>query len=222
MSNTDTIVRQDTYEAFKDNTAGEFRLNRRGEVVPADWIIQLILDGRCFICSPAAMETADKLGDASYSNAVAGLALDVPSGLTVILLEIMLAQAGTVAGADVNVLMTVDDKLRISSGVAEVPRNLLINATEKFTSGCKVYSHEEGTTNLVVATNAEDNSFYSKMMAENVTGGDTQNVLWNAREYPPVIIKGPGALVVYTYPASSTAPSFLWHLMWAEIQSGLT
>lgn len=224
MSNADTIVKQDTYDAFGENTAGELRLNKRGELVPADWIIQLIFDGRVFICSPAAMETADKLGDSAYTatGAQAALVLDVPSGLTVIMLEIMLAQAGTVAGADVNVLMTVDDKVRITSGVAEVPRNYLINATEPRTSACTVYSHEEGTTNLVTAATAEDNSFYSKMMAENVTGGDTQNVFWSARENPPVIIKGPGAMVIHSYPASSTAPSFLWHLIWAELFTGNT
>lgn len=224
MTIVEKQVLQETYPAFKEGTAGEWRQNRRGELVGADWIIQLIMDGRVFICSPTVMQTADKLGDTEYTatGAQAGLALDVPSGVTVLFLEIMLAQAGSVAGDNVTVLMTVDDKLRISSGVEEAPRNYLINATEPRTTQCKVYSHEEGTTNLVTAATAEDNSFYSKMMAENITGGDDQNVFWSARENPPVIINGPGALVIHTFPASSTAPEFFWHLIWAELQTAST
>ncbi len=217
MPVSDTMVQQDSYSAHKDGTAGLIRLNRRGEVIPADWIMQLIFDGRVFIASNVAMETVNLLGDASYAEAVAGLALDVPNGVTVIPLEIVLTQAGTVAGGDITVLMTVDTKLRITSGVASTPRNYLINATEPYPSMCTVKSHKEGTTNLVVATPAGDYSFYSKMMAEDIVSGYDQQVIWTARDYPPPIIKGPGAVVIYTYPATSTAPSYFWHMIWAEI-----
>lgn len=217
MPISDTMVKQDSYEALKDGTGGLLRLNRRGEVISPDSIIQMILDGRVFTSSNATMETINKLGDASYAEAVAGLALDVPNGVTVIPLEIMMTQAGTVAGGDVTVLMTVDTKLRITSGVASTPRNLLINATEAYPSMCTLKSHEEGSTNLVVSAPAGDYSFYSKMMAENIIGGFDQQAIWSTREYPPPIIRGPGALVVYTYTAASAAPEYFWHMIWAEI-----
>ncbi len=216
MPISDTIVKQTTYPAYKDGTGGLIRLNRKGEVVSPDWIIQSILDGRCFISSNVAMETINKLGDASYVSTVSALAMDVPSGVTVTPLEVVIVQAGTVAGGDVTTIMQVDDKLRITSGVTSTPKNLLINTTDTRPSMVTVKSHEEGSTNLVTAGNSKDNTFYAKMAAEEIVGGWNQMVIWNARKYPAPVIKGPGALVVSIFPSTGAAGEFFWHMMWKE------
>jgi len=218
--NIDTIVRQDTYDAFKEHNTGRVRLNRRGEPVLFDPFQQLVADGRVFIASNTAMETADVLGDASYANTVAALAIDVPAGVTIKPLEIVLIQGGTVAGGDITVLMTLDDKVRITSGVKCAVSNYQISASEVNASLCDVYQHKEGTTNLVVAANAEDNTFFAKMCAEDIVGGDEHQVIWTARKYPAPTLKGPAALVVHAYPAAGAGPSFFWHMLWAEYRTG--
>lgn len=216
MAVSDTIVKQTTYPAYKEGTGGLIRLNRKGEVVSPDPVMQSILDGRCFISSNAAMQTINKLGDASYVSTVSALAMDVPSGVIVTPLEIVIVQAGTVSGGDVTTILQVDDKLRITSGVASTPHNLLINTTEARPSMVTVKSHEEGATNLVTAANAEDNTFYAKMATEDIIGGWSQQVVWTARKYPAPVIKGPGALVVSIFPGTGAAGEFFWHMIWKE------
>ncbi len=213
---SDTLVKQTTYEEFPDGTAGMIRLNRRGEIVAADWVMQLVLDGRVFIASNAAMETARDIGNATYTETEPAIAIDVPTGTTLIPLEIMIYQGGAVATADVTILMTVDDTGgRITSGNAVTARNYLINATEPNSSAVTVKIHDEGTTALVTAVPNEDNTFFAKLQAEALVGGDLQDVHWSARKYIPPVIKGPGSLVIYWYGTGN--PEGFWHLLWAEI-----
>ena len=221
MGNIDTLVRQDTYEAIAEGSVGKVRLNRRGELVSPDWITQLIFDGRVFMASNAAMETARDIGDAAYDELEPAIAMDVPSGTSVIPLEIMMYQGGAAASADVTVLMTVDDTGgRITSGTAITPRNYLINATEPITSLVTLKIHDDDGTKLVTAAPNEDNTFYAKMQAYALVGGDTQDIHWSARKFVPPIIEGPGSLVIYWY--GTGLPEGFWHLVWAEIPTANT
>jgi len=216
MSTLDTAVRQDSYDLLKDGDAGPLRLNRRGELIPADQYQQWVAEGRCFIASQTVMETADLIGNDSYVNTVGALAIDVPSGFSMIPLEIVMNQGGTVAGGDITVMMTVDDKVRVTSGVACNTRNMTISDTWLRGNMCPAYSHKEGTTILVVSANAEDNSFYTRMLNQDIVAGDSQNIFWSARKYPAPEVKGPGSMVIYAITAAGAAPSFFWHMIWAE------
>ncbi len=215
----DTIVKQTKYPGFKDGDAGKVRLNRRGEIVTADIYQQWVFDGRCFITSNTAMETAELLGDTTFAEAVGAIAIDVPSGVTMIPLEIMLAQGGTVAGGDILVQLTADDKVRITSGVKGIVHNYLISSTESLAPMCESYIHKEGTTNLVIATPAEDNTFYGRLLKEELVAGDNQNVLWSARKYAPPIFKGPSSMVVHLSASAGAGVSMFFHVLWAEFRT---
>lgn len=212
---TDTMVQQDTYAKYPDGTAGYIRLNRRGELVSPDPHIQMILDGRVFIASNIAMETAKDIGDATYAETEPAIAIDVPTGTTFIPLDIMIYQGGAVASADVTMLMTVDTKTRITSGTAITARNYLINATEPNSSAVTVKIHSEGGTDLLTSAPSIDATFFAKLQAEALVGGDLQDVHWSAKKFIPPVIKGPGSLCIYWYGTGN--PEGFWHVIWVEI-----
>ena len=70
----------------------------QGQVV-SDRYDQAILDGRAFMVSNAARETALAVGGTSFSDTAPAFILDVPSGTGIVPLEIDLRQGGTVAVA---------------------------------------------------------------------------------------------------------------------------
>ncbi|KKL47270.1 hypothetical protein LCGC14_2337250, partial [marine sediment metagenome] len=102
-----TSVRQESYEINGEGSTGKLRLNRRGELVGIDQYQQWVADGRVFVASPAARETAEAIGSTSFSDTDPALLLDIPSGTTAIPLEIILNQGGTVAGGNITLLITL-------------------------------------------------------------------------------------------------------------------
>ena len=73
-----------------DGEQGLVRLNRRGELITPDWYQQLVADGRVFLASNAARETAEAIGTATtWSDTDPALLLDVPDGKTAIPLEMI-------------------------------------------------------------------------------------------------------------------------------------
>jgi len=215
MTDSRTLVTQTNYPAYADGTDGDIRINKRGEIVPADWIQQLVDDGRVFIVSNQAMETARDIGNAAYAETEGAISIDVATGTTLIPLEVMLYQGGAVATADVTVLFTLDDSARITSGNIATPRNYLINATEPQETTSTVYFHDESGTDMVIVAPGEDTTFYAKMQAEALVGGDNQDVHWSAREFIAPHIKGPGNFTIYWYGTGN--PEGFYHIVWAEI-----
>jgi len=217
----DTILRgyraQDAYPAVgSDGSAVAGRFNNRGELVVPDFYQQLVQDGRVFIASNVARETAAAMGTASatFSDTDPALLMFVPSGTTVMPLEIYLAQGGTVAGGVVTVLITLDDgTTRYSSGgVAVTPQNMRYD--EPNTSLVTFY---EGTTEIVAGANVDDVTLWAGLLDQDVSDPNrTENVDWSARKYIAPLLVGPANLLVYTY-AATTQPAWFWHVTWAEI-----
>ena len=181
----------------------------QGQVV-SDRYDQAILDGRAFMVSNAARETALAVGGTSFSDTAPAFILDVPSGTGVVPLEIDLRQGGTVAGGMITVLATLSDKVRrASSGTSPTPQNMRFD--EPQTSGCSFY------TGPTANTNDDDISLFSGLYEHNLDGAlTTSHVLWSARHsYAPYLV-GPASLVVYTF-AGSTQPSWFFTFKWAEV-----
>ena len=179
-------------------------------LVVSDRYDQAILDGRAFMVSNAARETALAVGGTSFSDTAPAFILDVPSGTGVVPLEIDLRQGGTVAGGVITVLATLSDKVRrASSGTSHTPQNMRFD--EPQTSGCSFY------TGPTAATNDDDISLFSGLYEHNLDGAlTTSHVLWSARHsYAPYLV-GPASLVVYTF-AGSTQPSWFFTFKWAEV-----
>jgi hypothetical protein len=179
-------------------------------LVVSDRYDQAILDGRAFMVSNAARETALAVGGTSFSDTAPAFILDVPSGTGVVPLEIDLRQGGTVAGGMVTVLVTLSDKVRrASGGTAHTPQSMRFD--ELNTAGCSFY------TGPTANANADDISLFSGLFAQDLDGAvGVSQVHWSARDsYAPYLV-GPASLVVYTF-AGSTQPSWFFTFKWAEV-----
>ena len=179
-------------------------------LVVSDRYDQAILDGRAFMVSNAARETALAVGGTSFSDTAPAFILDVPSGTGVVPLEIDLRQGGSVAGGVITVLATLSDKVRRDSGgTSHTPQSMRFD--ELNTSGCSFY------TAPTANANADDISLFSGLFAHDLDGAvGVSQVHWSARDsYAPYLV-GPASLVVYTF-AGSTQPSWFFTFKWAEV-----
>jgi len=218
----DFEVKQDSYPASPDAAQVAVRASRRNEAISPDYFQQWVAEGRVFIASQAAIETARDIGALIYASTEPAIAVDVPTGTTMIPLEIEIQQGGTVANATVayhTALFTLDDKVRITSGTAVTPRNLRISATEPRTSKCTIKIHDESGTDLLCAANAEDNTFYGGLVHSDLDGLGGAQCRWSCKKFIPGVLKGPAALCCYLYGGTSARPEAFWHLIWAEFDT---
>lgn len=209
-------TRQTSYISTPDGQSPKPRLNRRGEQVTPDFYQQLVQDGRVFLASNAARETALAGGGTSFSDTAPAFLLDVPTGYTVMPLEIHLAQGGTVAGNVINVLVTLSDKTRYASGGGAItPQNMRFD--EPYASACSFYGCG---TDIVANANADDITLWAAILDQDVSTKpeSTINVNWSARVNLAPLLVGPASLVIYAY-AGTTEPSLFFNITWAELQT---
>ncbi len=194
-------------------------MSRRGELIVPEWYMQLAIEGRVFEVSNATKGTAAyTLGGTSYGDTVPAFLIDVPSGYTVIPLEILMKQAGTVAGDLIYVLLTVDNKLRYSSGGTVM--TVRANRTDApVASACSAYN---GISAITAAAAALQRTFWASLMSPDVSPtadvgfpGYDNCVEWTAKKFVPPVLVGPASLVIYAY-AGTRAPSWLYTIKWAE------
>jgi len=181
----------------------------QGQVV-SDRYDQAIFDGRAFMVSNAARETALAVGGTSFSDTAPAFILDVPSGTGIVPLEIDLRQGGTVAGGAITVLATLSDKVRrASSGTSHTPQSMRFD--EPHAAKCSFY------TGPTANTNTDDISLFGGIYEHNLDGAITASqVFWSARtSFPPYLV-GPASLVIYTF-AGTTQPSWFFTIKWAEV-----
>lgn len=214
-----TSVRQESYELNGEGSTGKVRLNRRGEVVGIDQYQQWVFDGRVYLLSNIARETAAAMGtaSASFADTDPAILIDVPSGTTMIPLEILLNQGGTVGGGPVTVLITLEDAIRYVSGGIAIPKQNM-RFDEPRTSACAAY---EGTTDIVSAAATDDITMYGTILDEDVAtipGSVGTRVHWTARQYIAPELIGPASLVIYTY-CATPQPSWFFSIKYAEFDT---
>lgn len=211
MTDIRGIVQQDTYTSAGEQAFIGARANPRGELVTPDWMTQLVMDGRVYNVSNAARETALAVGGTSFSDTAPAFLLDVPSGTTIVPLEINLHQGGTVAGAVITVLVTLSDKIRYSSsGTSHTPQNMRFD--EPNSSDCSFY------TGATAGANTDDITIWGAQLEANVDSQANGKVEWSARNYIPPVLVGPASLVIYTY-AGTTQPSWFFSINWWELST---
>lgn len=210
-----TAVRQETYSTNGEGAQGLVRLNRRGELVVVDLYTQLVDDGRVFVASNAARETAEAIGTATtFSDTDPALLLDVPSGTTAKPLEIIMNQGGTVAGGNITLLITLSDKIRYASGgVKLTPQNMRFD--EPRSSSCNFYT---GSTDIVANANTDDITLYGANLVHDIDALEGGHIHLTAKNYIMPQLIGPAALVIYAV-AATTQPSFFYSIKWAEFDT---
>jgi hypothetical protein len=167
----------------------------------------LAFQGRLFIASDGD-ENDRVTGQTSFAVTTPTFLLDVPAGTTAIPLFVNLTQAGTPAGGDVTIEISIDNADKYaSSGTSEAVLN------PRTSSGranlCTLYSNATGETGYGVRV-------FSAVTSPDVSPAEAavQGPYWSAEI--PYVIEGPGAFQVYTY-AASTGPTWEWSIGWAEI-----
>lgn len=211
-----TSIRQESYSLGGEGEVGQIRLNRRGEQVVIDQYQQWVFDGRVYLLSNIARETPASMGTASatFSDTDPALLVDVPTGTTIVPLEVILNSAGTVGGGVIRVLITLSDKIRYTSGGIAIPKQNM-RFDEPRSSACPAY---EGTTDIVAAGNTDDITLHGAYIEEDVGTtpyGTSTRMHWFARESIAPVLVGPASLVIYTYSASPQ-PSWFFVIKYAE------
>jgi hypothetical protein len=213
-----TFVQQDAYRVGAEGGAVAVRANPRGEVVVPDWYTQLALDGRVYNISTSVQETGDLLGETApgTNNVNPSILVDVPTGTTIIPIELTVMAEGTGTSGDWAVIrMSTDDTTRYSSGGASItPINM--RKDDPNTSSVSAY---HGGTQVVASANTDDDTLWYSSYDQGAFGAAGNKVQsWSARNGVPPVLIGPAALLVFVQ-VNNVDEEVLWSLKWAEFST---
>lgn len=211
-------VRQDTYDVQSEGMEHNARMNPRGELVVADWMTQLVLDGRVYNASTVAHETAAAIATNGIVSTGPALLLSIPTGTTVIPLEIILAAAADASASDTTVQICTDDAAGYASGgVAVTPINM--RKDDPNTSSATFYT---GSTAIVYGANVDDDTIYAAMVDSTAVvgtlGSGQPQVYWTARQYIPPVLIGPASLLVFIGDTGGTS-TWYYSVKWASFST---
>lgn len=217
-----TAVRQESYSLDGEGAAGHIRLNRRGELVIVPVELQWALDGRVFNASNAVQETDEAFAETGRgtANINPSLLVDVPSGKTIIPLEVIIDLGNTPGtSVDMNFTINTDDATRYSSGGAAItPINM--RKDDPRASACPVYS---GSTQIVASANTDDDTIFNLMVEAEATPrtavAGLPLVNWTSKLYVPPVLVGPASLLVFMMSASTNDQEMYWSIKWAEFDT---
>ncbi len=168
----------------------------------------LTAQGRVFNVGPSAINTT-ATGTTTLANTTPTWLLDVPSGITCIPLLASLQQAGSVAGAAIQVIMEVDNADRYTSGGAALT---VLNARTDgpalpSSGGVSPVMYVRSTA--IVATNAYGVQIWPPLVGPDISSaeGVTNELVWTPPAGAPEILVGPAAWLINTN-AGSTAPTW--------------
>ncbi len=185
-----------------------------GSAVIVNRIAQLIADGRGFMISNTARETAEALVGTSFSDTAPAFLVDVPSGTTMYPAEITLNQGGTVAGGVITLLVCLSDKIRYSSGgTTKTIQNMSFK--EERAAVCVAYSAVSAITAIA---NTDDISLDAALIKHDVATdpyNPSKRYQWSYLTNASPKLVGPAALIIYSF-AGSTAPSWFYSIKWVE------
>lgn len=176
-----------------------------------DFVSWLALTKKVYTASAASAVNGTVTGQTSFVATTPTFLLSVPLGITAIPLLAALAQSGTVAGADINILMAKDYENRFSSGGTALQairdRDGLANPS------CTMRSGATATADAGVVPTR----MWGLQLGPDVSPaeGVINEAVWTpagALDF----IDGPGSWLIYTY-AGTTGPTWLYEFKWAEI-----
>ena len=212
-----TEVRQDSYVTSGEGTSGKLRLNPRGELVVPDFFTQLVLDGRVFNISNEVQEggATALIGETApgTNNVNPSIMVDVPTGTTIIPLEVMVMAESTGTSGDwVTVRISTDDKIRYSSGGnALTPLNM--RKDDPLASTCNCF---DGSSQITASANTDDDIIWMASYDYSARAGE--RLEWTAKHYTPPVMIGPSSLLVFC-DVSNVDEEILFSVKWAEFQS---
>lgn len=152
-------------------------------------------------------------GQTSFANTTPTFALVNPinSRVLVVPLMVRLVQAGTVAGADIDILMEIDGApARFTSGTAETIKCSRTAAQFQDTARAGLYS-------TVTAAAGYGMVVDQQRLGPDISAAEAavQQYYWGPSGSLDYIDPG-GCLLIHTY-AGTTGPTWMWGIKWAEI-----
>ena len=214
MSDGRGVVGQDTYPVQTEGNWIGNRANPRGELIMPDPYQQLVADGRVFQASNAAFETGT-LGATAFTTGGVNpfLNLDIPSGTTVMPLELRLTQDGTVAGNAFDIYVVYENASLLSAaGTAVSVVNMRTDDPNATT--CTI------TSLPTITAPSDDRALFSGIFTQNVDDPKHSDDSFHlsARDTVMPILVGPASLVIYAW-VTGTAPTLFFRLVWWELAS---
>lgn len=177
----------------------------------ADFAWQLALDGCVFVAADGDQD--DRVtGQTSFANTTPTFLLHNPANSTAIALPFYyhLAQTGTVAGGDIRVeTEIVHPSAYASGGTLERVRNLRIGMASRPTNKCQLYSNPTATAGYGIAVG-------HVTLGPDVSPAEGAVNIYEWRAPVGMILDPNTSLNVFTY-AATTAPTWGWHFVWAEM-----
>ena len=183
-----------------------------GAVYTASYWDYLAFQGREYHAGPAASGTV-VTGQTSLATTTPTLLLRVLDGTVAIPSRLHLAQAGTIAGGAISVLIEADNADRWSSG-GTAATVLPARTDNPLTQGSTLYT---GAT----AADGYGVQLWGALLGEDVSpaeGSLAGAIRLSLREgtLPLSYLRGPASYLIFTY-AATTGPSWHWGFSWFEV-----
>ena len=172
-------------------------INEFGMPVGMDWSDYLVLLGRAYLVQ-AGTENAP-IDTSPVDDAAVNMLVDVPSGITAVLLEASCHIVDMTTGTAPEVMIEVDNaKVRYSSGgTAFTPLNL--HTGKSNSSGCLAYVGPDvaaGAKSAGGSLEVARQTMGNDALATQV-GSENYNFLWTAKVNAITIVEGPGSIILH-------------------------
>lgn len=197
------IVKQNGYPNYSENQERPARLNKRGELVVADFQLQAALDGRAFAVT-LGTENAAINSTTSIDDQLVWAVTDVPVGSVVIPVQAQVRIATWTTATLINFMLEADfGKNRYSSGgTAYTPSNL--RGDYPRASACTTYVGPDVTVAAKSTVGGQNGSTEFHRSSIEVNLGDAadwfpeESFNWRLKDVgTPPIIDGVGSFLVH-------------------------
>ena len=198
-------VRQNSYENYSEGQDRNFRINRRAEIVVADFWLQMSLDGRIFGMNIGTESGTAVNSTTSIDDQLAWAVVDMETGNVIIPCQAQVTVSVWDTSTKVDFMLEADfGKVRYSSGgTAVTPANLrgdYPRASVALAARVNTGSNTGVTTSAKSTLHGKDGSFEFHRMSieDNVATISPPQFDWRATDVgAPPIIDGPGSFVIH-------------------------
>lgn len=209
-------VRAGSFSTAPDSTSvDQFAVSRRKELINIPWTHQLVMEGRCYHCDVGTLTTPISWADTALDSNQPRIAIDVPSGTTIIPMELKIHiedQAGT---NNEYIWITQTSLCGLGTDATEItPLNMRTDMPA--TTTCTVYSIY--TNDCATQTGMLEFARFTDPFVHEADA--VTDHIWSALASVPPVVVGPGSLIMIA-DGTGTAPGGFIYASWAEMPTNI-